>query len=315
MLIPEVLSKLEIIVVNDGSTDATAETAKKYCQMYPESIRLISQENKGHGGALNTGCTAAQGKYLKVIDSDDWVETENLSAFIRFLDQCDSDVVLTHYRTHDISNGKTKDWTCLPDTFGKAYALDHIMAHWRSFYHLLTFHGITYRTAFYRQCCISLSEHVFYEDYEFSTFPCCFAESIVPVDLFLYDYRVGDVNQSVSDTSKLKRLTHLETVLQRMCDEYLSADLDAGGKQYVTMKIQELLLSYLKVVLLIEPDKRTGRKTAKKTMCSFRKKVPGIAALAERKYLCFLLMNRFHISSQMWEAILRSRLYRILRGN
>ena len=84
-LADEILDKLDIIIVNDGSTDGTAEAAEKYCAIYPDSVRLISQENRGHGGALNTGCSAAQGKYLKVIDADDWVETENLPQFLDLL--------------------------------------------------------------------------------------------------------------------------------------------------------------------------------------------------------------------------------------
>ena len=75
MLSEQVLDALDIIVVNDGSKDGTVEVAQKYCDAYPDSVRLISQENKGHGGALNTGCAAAVGKYLKVIDADDWVAT------------------------------------------------------------------------------------------------------------------------------------------------------------------------------------------------------------------------------------------------
>ena len=86
MLHPELLDQLEIIVVNDGSQDSTSTIAEKYVQDYPGTVRLINQENKGHGGALNTGCAAAQGKYLKVIDADDWVETQNLPAFLAFLD-------------------------------------------------------------------------------------------------------------------------------------------------------------------------------------------------------------------------------------
>ena len=110
MLVPEVLNKLEIIVVNDGSTDTTETIAKKYYNQYPDVVKVISQENKGHGGALNTGCAVAQGKYIKVIDADDWLETQNLPTFIQLLEHCNSDVVLTHHHTIDISTGEIKNW-------------------------------------------------------------------------------------------------------------------------------------------------------------------------------------------------------------
>ena len=71
MLHPACLNKMEIIVVNDGSTDTTAQIAEDFCLRYPDTVRLISQKNRGHGGALNAGCAAAQGRYLKVVDADD----------------------------------------------------------------------------------------------------------------------------------------------------------------------------------------------------------------------------------------------------
>ena len=66
MLNPDINHEIEIIVVNDGSTDSTPEVATKYCDLYPETVRLINQANKGHGGALNTGCAAATGKAAAV---------------------------------------------------------------------------------------------------------------------------------------------------------------------------------------------------------------------------------------------------------
>lgn len=312
----EVLDQLEILIVNDGSTDATAETAEKYCRLYPGSVRLISQENKGHGGALNTGCAAATGKFWKPVDADDWVETQNLPEFVRFLEQCDSDVVLTHHNTIDISTGEVRKWKSYPPEFGKSYSMEELMAQWRSYYRSLTFHGITYNTAFYREHGIRLSEHVFYEDYEFATFPCCHAKTVTPLDLFVYDYRIGDVNQSVSDASRLKRIGHLETVLQRMLQENQNAaDLSQGGRDYVAMKTQELLLSYLTTVLLVEPDKKKGRKMARDMVQTLRDGIPQAYELAHKKYQIFCLMNRLHISKASWEKFLKSKLYNTLRRN
>lgn len=316
MLVPEVLDKLEIIVVNDGSTDNTAEAAERYCRRYPETVRLISQKNKGHGGALNTGCAAAQGKYLKVIDSDDWIETQNLSAFIQYLEQLESDAVLTHFNIIDIGSGEIQKWRSYPKTFGEVLSFEDIMSDWRGFYRCFTFHGITYNTKFYREYGIQLSEHVFYEDYEFATFPCCYAKSITPLDIFLYDYRIGDVNQSVSDESKLKHTDHLKTVLNRMIREYRSAaKFSPAGRDYAVVKIQELFLSYLTTVLLAEPDKKNGREQARRAMADLQKECSEAAHLAEKKYLLFVLMNHLHISNQTWKTVLNSKLYRRLRGN
>lgn len=311
MLVPEILDKLEILVVNDGSTDATAAVAETYCTQYPGVVRLISQENKGHGGALNTGCAAALGKYLKVVDADDWVVTENLPEFIRLLEHCESDVVLTHHHTIDISTGEIKKWKSYPPEFGKAYSFDEIMADWNGYNRSLTLHGITYRRDFYHKFGSPLSEHVFYEDYEYATFPCCLAESVTPFDLFLYEYRIGDVNQSVSNVNQLKRIGHTETVLRNMTEKYLRLP-ESAGKRYAARKIQELLLSYFTTALLVEPDKRKGRAQAARIMVDYQDHCPEVHSLAQRKYQVFLLLNRLHISEQTWKRFLASGIYNLL---
>lgn len=315
MLCPEVLQKLDIIIVNDGSSDDTAAIAQTYCDRYPQSVRLISQENKGHGGALNTGCAAAAGKFLKVIDADDWVETENLPAFLAALESCESDVVLTHHYTRNVSTGETRLWKSYPDTFGKTLSMDDIMARPNDFFRSLTFHGITYRTDFYRQQGIALSEHVFYEDQEYSTIPCCSAGSITCLDLFIYNYRIGDVNQSVSDANQLKRLGHSQTVMDRLIREYESRPLSPAGRDFFHMKVKVFVLGYLLTVLLAEKNKPSGRQKGQAMMDLLAEKIPEAYALACRQYKVLRLLNRLHISKGTWDRLMESKLYHRIKGN
>lgn len=313
MLCTEVLDKLDIIIVNDGSSDTTSQIAQSYCDRYPGSVRLISQENKGHGGALNTGCEAAMGKYLKVIDADDWVETDNLPAFVRFLENCDSDVVLTHHYTINISNGEIKKWKTYPQTFEKAYTFEEIMPQWGNFSRSLTFHGITYSTVFYQQNTRGLSEHVFYEDHEYATIPCCLAKSVTPLDMFVYHYRIGDVEQSVSQANQLKRLHHMEAVLNRLLEESSVLSLEGPNRVYYCRKVRDVLLSYITTVMLVMPDRKYGRTLGKKAIAAVQEQLPEAYETAKKQCKVFAMMNWLHIRKEAWDKILTSSLYRKLK--
>ena len=76
---------VEILIVNDGSKDRTAEIGKEYEEKYPGIVKLINKENGGHGDAVNAGLSHASGKYFKVVDSDDWVDRISLMKILNVL--------------------------------------------------------------------------------------------------------------------------------------------------------------------------------------------------------------------------------------
>lgn len=314
MLKPECLDKIEIIIVNDGSTDKTSEIALKYCKQYPHTVLLINQENKGHGGALNTGCARAKGKYLKVIDADDWINTENLESFILKLEKCESEVVLTLYHTINVATGEVLNWRCFPPEFETIYTFSDILKDWKEFDRCFTFHGITYRTDFYQSYKKPLPEHIFYEDHVYATFPCCEAKSITPFNLFIYEYRIGDTEQSVSRINQVKRHSHTEKVLSIMEHRYLEMHI-TSGREYIEKKIEGLLLSYFSIVLLSHPNRREGRKLAIKQYNCCKTMAPNVIASLNKKYHMFVIMNKLGVSMKHWEYILQCQVYNCIRKN
>lgn len=94
-LVHQTYSNIEIIVVNDGSTDKTMSIAVRYEKEYP-SIILINQNNEGLSGARNAGIKQAKGDYICFVDSDDWVEKDMIRKAVCSLNQRE-DVVLWGY--------------------------------------------------------------------------------------------------------------------------------------------------------------------------------------------------------------------------
>ena len=102
---------LEVLVIDDGSTDLTYETVKKYAEYVPDlALRVIRlPENKGLGNAKNVGYDNAKGDYINQLDSDDWLYTDK---YEEVMDQLDgTDMV---YMDLQIDNGNV--WRVTEET-------------------------------------------------------------------------------------------------------------------------------------------------------------------------------------------------------
>ena len=102
----QTFQEFEIIVVDDGSKDGTARIAEAYSDKYPDSFKLVSKENGGHGSAINLAARIARGRYFRVVDSDDWVLTENLHEYAELLNNASADAIITNFHTVNAVTGK-----------------------------------------------------------------------------------------------------------------------------------------------------------------------------------------------------------------
>lgn len=104
-LINQTLKDIEIICVNDGSTDNSGKILREYEKQY-SNVKVLVQKNLKQGAARNRGVNAAKGEYIGYVDSDDWVDTDYFEKLYTTAKKYDSDIALaTNVR---IGNGKTK---------------------------------------------------------------------------------------------------------------------------------------------------------------------------------------------------------------
>lgn len=207
----DVAADLDVIVVNDGSTDGTLIVAKEFESNYPDTIRIIDKENGGHGSTINAAIEKARGKYFKIVDSDDWVERDGIEHLVDALRNVDCDLVLNPFYTiNAVSGEKTLSNDCFEtnaNTTGIPMDINDVKGK-------LSFvmHFITYRTSVLQISPYRLDEHCFYVDNEYIVYYLSSCKSIMLLDCPVYDYLLGTSEQSMNFSNMLRRRSQHEKV-------------------------------------------------------------------------------------------------------
>ena len=206
------LDLLEILVVNDGSKDNTVAVAQQYVDKYPNSVRIIDKENGGHGSTINTGIREATGKYFKVVDGDDWVDSVALQNLLDFLKDHDADLIINPCNQVFMDDNQRKKLLVelSPETkYGEVISYDDALKYMGE---LQQMHMTTYRTAILKENNIKISEKMFYVDNEYKIYPSIYLKTAIILKDVLYQYRLGREGQSVAPESLIKNRFMLEQV-------------------------------------------------------------------------------------------------------
>ncbi|MBR7927151.1 glycosyltransferase family 2 protein [Aerococcaceae bacterium zg-ZUI334] len=202
----------EVLVINDGSTDKTVNIIKECIeQLQGASVRLISKENGGHGSAINCGIATAKGKYFKVLDGDDWVDTAAFENLLDALSNTDVDMVVTDFSLKTPTYRQSTLKQPLGDTL--AGIVQSILPTKR-----LAMHSLTYKTSILTEHEIRLTEGIYYVDMEYSLFPMQYVKSWLYLPLNVYQYLFGRAGQSVLLESLVKNAIHHLQVLTNILD-------------------------------------------------------------------------------------------------
>ncbi|MDR1089325.1 MAG: glycosyltransferase [Coriobacteriales bacterium] len=246
----EYLGAIEIILVDDGSVkDDTPAKLDVWGARHPDIIKVIHQENGGHGQAVNTGLANATGTYFKVVDADDWLDEKackrvmpKLAQFS--LTQAPIDMVLTNYVYEKVYENKRtaiRYLNVLPRN--KQFSWGDIGVFMPS--QNILMHSVIYRTQLLRDIGLTLPRHTFYVDNIFVYVPLPAVRSLYYMNVNLYRYFIGREGQSVNEQVMISRIDQQLRVTRIMIDAY---DLSSDIKQ---PRLRRYMENYLLMMLVI----------------------------------------------------------------
>ncbi len=213
---------VEIIIVDDGSTDKTGKIADRYQKKYPNIVKAIHQPNGGHGEGINTGLKHATGKYFKVVDSDDWVDKKAYKEILKKVKKIDADLIVMNY-VYTYTDGRENQTINFSNVFKNDEVISWDQIHRFKLTQYLSLHSMMYKKSVLDEAKIKLPKHVFYEDNLFIYLPLPYTKSVYYLNADFYQYFIGRADQSVQEPQLIKRSSHQVLVTKEICNKY---DLD-----------------------------------------------------------------------------------------
>lgn len=243
----EAREDIEVLVVDDGGPDGTIEIAREFEAKYPGIVYAIHKENGGYGSVQNYSIAHASGKYFKILDGDDWMDTAGLTKLVQYLKASDVDAVVTSYYKGSEKGKMTEYNFRQKEETGKL--LDPNQLHTA-----IGMWALTLKTDVIRKSGVKLPEKTLYTDRIFSTIPFTYVKDVIVLDFPVYSYRTGRDGQSVSRESRIKHIDEYLSVTKTLCEHY--RDDKREHKEYILLKASAAYKVSIRALLLLPANKK-----------------------------------------------------------
>lgn len=295
-LVNQTLEDIEIIIVNDGSPDASQDIIDEYVLKYPHLLKSIITENGGQGSARNYGIDIATGEYIGFVDSDDYVALDMYEKLYVKAKETDSDIVSCgNFVVNE--NGDIIQ----QDTYKnhlKTFTLEQVRTY---IFDKSSCWNKIYKTKFLRNSNIRFRSKKWYEDFDFATNIALSTEKISIIEEALYYYlrRVGSTMQN-------SNVVRNEEILEAF-DEILKFSKQNNLYDMYFNEIEYLALTRIYIATIIriiraESSKDIKRNTINKILTYVNNVFPNITQNVyiktnlglKRRILLFLLKHKWY---------------------
>lgn len=229
------MERLEVLVINDGSKDSSYQIAHEFEMKSPNTFHVIDKENGNYGSCINRGLKEATGKFVKVLDADDYYDARVLNNYIDFLSHHDVDLIISDFNVVDELGNCLSEFT-FDLAVDQIFKLMDIPSEMNT---KLAHHSITYKRAVFDRFCYKQTEGISYTDDEWIFKPMMWVENVAYFPQTLYFYLRGREGQTFDLKVIERTLDQRVKVAKEMISFYESNIVSCrpDNKPFVTDKL------------------------------------------------------------------------------
>ena len=190
-------------------------SAHEYQDKFSGTFVVIDKENGNYGSCINRGLSEAKGKYIKILDADDFFDKDSFSSFMAYLGESDVDVVVSNYNVVSIDGKLIRKWDYVFPQRKKLNISEYCDSYC---YKVLQMHAIAYNRSKIVENNYIQTEGISYTDQEWMFYPMSYMTTFTYFPVAVYQYGLGREGQTMDENVRKKTINHMTKILYRQAD-------------------------------------------------------------------------------------------------